>query len=138
MFGADTVNQGTIHRLAQRFGEDTTVVVGPRVPGADLRIRYFAPDHDVCSSGHATKAEVAALVTEALRQLRPARVETLASLCHRREQPFGRWLPCDAGAKYAVIWDRAGSRQSSTDSVNFTTKTGCGRRTDSSRIRRAA
>jgi PhzF family phenazine biosynthesis protein len=55
---ADRLTDGEMHALARKFGLDTAFIVHPLSKDADLRIRYFAPDHEMGVSGHATIAAV--------------------------------------------------------------------------------
>ena len=66
--------------LARHFDQDTAFLLEPTQSGADLRIRYFVPDHEMGISGHATIAAI----TVALRMgtIRPGttRVETVTGV----------------------------------------------------------
>jgi PhzF family phenazine biosynthesis protein len=66
--------------LARRFGLDTAFILRPQVEDADIRIRYFVPDHEMGVSGHAT---IAAITVELLNKtFRPGRlrIETSTGL----------------------------------------------------------
>jgi PhzF family phenazine biosynthesis protein len=66
--GADRLSEGEMQTLARRFGLDTAFILRAQVNNADLRIRYFVPDHEMGVSGHATIAAITvALLTTALR-----------------------------------------------------------------------
>src|SRR5258708_10252969 len=55
---ADRLTDAEMQALARQFGLDTAFILRPTEAGADMRIRYFVPDHEVGVSGHATIAAV--------------------------------------------------------------------------------
>jgi PhzF family phenazine biosynthesis protein len=94
---ADGMDDTTMQALARRFGLDTVFIMEPNAKTADVRLRYFVPDHEMGVSGHAT---VAALTVALKRGLRPqhARVETTSGLFE-----FG-WLRKNGG--YVVTFEQ--------------------------------
>lgn len=76
----DPLTQGSMQDLAQRFGEDTACVLRPTGLGADLRISYFVPDHQMGISGHATLAAVTVQLKEGLQRPGLTRIETRSGL----------------------------------------------------------
>ena len=53
---ADALTDDAMQELARRFGLDTVFILRSGV--ADVRLRYFVPDHEMGVSGHATIAAV--------------------------------------------------------------------------------
>lgn len=73
VLAADGLGDDAMLALAHHFGLDTAFVLRPRAPDADLRLRYFLPEHEMGFSGHATIA--------ALHAWRIATSDTRAELC---------------------------------------------------------
>ncbi len=77
---ADWLTDGQMQALALSCGLDTAFILHPRSKTADIRIRYFVPDHEMGVSGHAT---VAAITVARLRKILKsdhARVETITGV----------------------------------------------------------
>lgn len=76
--GADKLTDAQMLALARRFGLDTVFIMSSQ--RADMRLRYFVPDHEMGISGHATIA--ALIVQNMLGRLTPGRivVETMNGL----------------------------------------------------------
>jgi PhzF family phenazine biosynthesis protein len=55
---ADRLTDAQMQDLARRFGLDTAFILPPQAEDANIRIRYFVPDHEMGVSGHATIAAV--------------------------------------------------------------------------------
>ncbi len=60
---ADALTDEQMQSLARRFGLDTAFVLEPRDPRADVRVRFFVPDHEMGVSGHATIAAITVALT---------------------------------------------------------------------------
>ncbi len=63
--------------LARRFGLDTVFVLSPQSKDADIRLRYFVPEHEMGVSGHATVAAITVAVLDSRLKSDSLRVETL-------------------------------------------------------------
>ena len=77
---ADRLTDNEMQRLARRFGLDTVFILQPQSKTADLRLRYFVPDHEMGISGHATIAAVTVSVLNRLTDKKRLQVETLSGL----------------------------------------------------------
>jgi trans-2,3-dihydro-3-hydroxyanthranilate isomerase len=55
---ADWLSDSEMQALAREFGLDTVFILNPRSRAADVRLRYFVPDHEMGVSGHATIAAI--------------------------------------------------------------------------------
>lgn len=66
--------------LARGFGEDTSFVLRPTQPRADVRIRYFVPDHEMGISGHATIAALTVALSEEVLRPGRLRIETVSGV----------------------------------------------------------
>ena len=62
--------------LAATFGHETAFVLKPSQPGADLRLRYFVPNHEMEMCIHATVGTVTVLVEQGGITVSPVRIET--------------------------------------------------------------
>ncbi|MBN9393208.1 MAG: PhzF family phenazine biosynthesis isomerase [Chloroflexi bacterium] len=62
--------------LAARFGHETAFVLKPAQPGADLRLRYFVPNHEMEMCIHATVGTITVLVEQGVVTASPVRIET--------------------------------------------------------------
>lgn len=77
VLSAERLAGGQMQGLARRFGLDTAFILPPSSGAADIRIRYFVPDHEMGVSGHAT---IAAVTVASLRRIvtsQRTRVETI-------------------------------------------------------------
>lgn len=77
---ADRLSDFQMRKLAQRFGLDTAFILKPQVPGADLRLRYFVPDHEMGISGHATIAAVTVALRSKRIQSHRLRIQTITGV----------------------------------------------------------
>ena len=59
VLSADGFSDEQMQSMAGWLGRDTAFVLQPRLAGANLRIRYFVPGHEMGVSGHATIAAIA-------------------------------------------------------------------------------
>lgn len=73
---ADDLTAGQMQALAQRFGLDTAFILRPRFKDADIRIRYFVPDHEMGVSGHATIAAITVALLDKILKSSSVQVET--------------------------------------------------------------
>lgn len=62
--------------LAARFGHETAFVLKPSQPGADLRLRYFVPNHEMEMCIHATVGTITVLVGQGKITASPVCIET--------------------------------------------------------------
>jgi PhzF family phenazine biosynthesis protein len=58
---ADSLTDAQMQGLSIRFGQDTAFVLKAPSPGADIRIRYFVPGHEMGISAHAILVAIACL-----------------------------------------------------------------------------
>ncbi len=66
--------------LARRFGLDTVFVLKPQSKAADIRLRYFVPDHEMGVSGHATIAAITVVLARKPQQSERMKIETVSGL----------------------------------------------------------
>jgi PhzF family phenazine biosynthesis protein len=66
--------------FARYFGQDTAFLLSTTLANADLRIRYFVPDHEMGISGHATIAAVTVALKTGKLKVDSARLETISGL----------------------------------------------------------
>jgi PhzF family phenazine biosynthesis protein len=74
---ADRLSDRQMQSLARRFGFETTFILKPQSKAADIRLRYFVPDHEMGVSGHATIAGIMIAQLNNTLKLGPVRVETM-------------------------------------------------------------
>jgi len=74
------IDASAMQTLARRFGLDTAFIVPPQSKGADLRIRYFVPDHEMGVSGHATIAAVTVALRAKTVDRNPISIETSSGI----------------------------------------------------------
>jgi PhzF family phenazine biosynthesis protein len=72
----DLLTGAQMQGLAARFGHETAFVLKPSQPGADLRLRYFVPNHEMEMCIHATVGTVTVLVEQGVVTASPVRIET--------------------------------------------------------------
>jgi trans-2,3-dihydro-3-hydroxyanthranilate isomerase len=77
---ADRLADHEMQSLARKFGLDTAFILRPDAEGADIRIRYFVPDHEMGVSGHATIAAVTVALSNQAVHGRRLRVQTSTGL----------------------------------------------------------
>jgi predicted PhzF superfamily epimerase YddE/YHI9 len=75
---ADRVAERTMQHLARGFGLDTVFIVKARDRRADIRLRYFVPDHEMGISGPATIAAMTVGQREGILRSDHIRIETLS------------------------------------------------------------
>jgi len=76
ILSADRLTDSAMQSLARRFGLDTVFILAPQSQAADLRLRYFVPDHEMGISGHATIAAITVAVAEKIVQSHHLTIET--------------------------------------------------------------
>jgi len=77
---ADGLSSTEMQGLARRFGLDTVFVLKPLSKAADIRLRYFVPDHEMGVSGHATIAAITVVLARKPRQSERMKIETVSGL----------------------------------------------------------
>lgn len=77
---ADHLAEAEMQDLARKFGLDTVFILNPRSKAADVRLRYFVPDHEMGVSGHATIAAVTVAMLDNTLKSDRARIETSSGL----------------------------------------------------------
>lgn len=77
---ADRLTDVEMHALARKFGLDTAFILHPLAKGADFRIRYFVPDHEMGVSGHATIAAVTVARLGKIVEADRIQVETISGI----------------------------------------------------------
>lgn len=78
VLSADWLNDREMQSLARRFGVDTVFVLQPQSKCAEIRLRYFVPEHEMGVSGHATIAAVTVSVTDGAIKRNPLRIDTIS------------------------------------------------------------
>ncbi len=73
---ADALSTEQMQALAAQFGVETAFVLSPQATGADLRLRYFVPWHEMEMCVHATVGAVTVLVRQQRLASSPAQIET--------------------------------------------------------------
>ena len=73
----DCLADWEMQALSQRFGLDTVFILRPHSKDADIRLRYFVPEHEMGVSGHATIAAITVAVDEGMLKRGLVKVETL-------------------------------------------------------------
>lgn len=74
---ADLLTDAEMQTLARQFGLDTAFILRPEKADADMRIRYFVPDHEMGVSGHATIAAVTVALSRTIPPSDHLKVQTL-------------------------------------------------------------
>jgi trans-2,3-dihydro-3-hydroxyanthranilate isomerase len=77
---ANGLTDQAMQSLARKFGLDTAFIMHPQVEGADVRIRYFVPDHEMGVSGHATIAAVTVALSNKIVRSDHLRIQTSTGL----------------------------------------------------------
>ncbi len=77
---ADRLTDAEMQALARQFGLDTAFILRPTEAGADMRIRYFVPDHEMGVSGHATIAAVTVALSSKIGRSNHLKLQTLNGL----------------------------------------------------------
>jgi PhzF family phenazine biosynthesis protein len=73
---ADALSTAQMQALAAQFGVETAFVLSPQVPGADMRLRYFVPLHEMEMCVHATIGAITILVRQHRLTASPVQIET--------------------------------------------------------------
>jgi PhzF family phenazine biosynthesis protein len=73
---ADRLTDNEMQHLAQKFGLDTVFILRPQSKAADIRLRYFVPDHEMGVSGHATVAAITVALLDCALKSDHVRIET--------------------------------------------------------------
>src|SRR5215469_6020428 len=76
VLAADHLNARQMQDLSEKFGLDTVFILKPQSKDADIRLRYFVPDHEMGVSGHATVAAITVALLDGRLKSEPIRVET--------------------------------------------------------------
>jgi len=74
---ADHLDVRAMQALSSKFGLDTVFILNPQSKDADIRLRYFVPEHEMGVSGHATVAAITVAVRDRMMPSERIRVETL-------------------------------------------------------------
>jgi trans-2,3-dihydro-3-hydroxyanthranilate isomerase len=77
---ADRLTDNEMQHLARKFGLDTVFILRPQSKAADIRLRYFVPDHEMGVSGHATIAAITVALLDHLLTSNDVRIETITGL----------------------------------------------------------
>ena len=77
---ANGLTDGEMQMIARKFGLDTVFILSPTVKTADIRLRYFVPDHEMGVSGHATVAAITVARLESIWKSDQVRIETNTGL----------------------------------------------------------
>lgn len=77
---ADHLTDAQMKALARKFGLDTAFILHPQSAVADIRLRYFVPDHEMGVSGHATVAAITIARLGNLLKSDQVRVETMSGI----------------------------------------------------------
>src|SRR5438445_13834986 len=77
---ADLLSDNEMQELARRFGLDTAFILKPQARAADIRLRYFVPNHEMGVSGHATIAAITVILVEQGLKHECGQVETSSGL----------------------------------------------------------
>ncbi len=77
VLSADQLDPGEMQALSKKYGLDTVFILAPQSKDADIRLRYFVPQHEMGVSGHATIAAITVAIKERKLKSERVRVETL-------------------------------------------------------------
>jgi PhzF family phenazine biosynthesis protein len=77
ILSGDHLTDMEMQALSQKFGLDTVFILPPRSKDADIRLRYFVPEHEMGVSGHATVAAITVAIHNVSLKSERVRVETL-------------------------------------------------------------
>lgn len=91
VLSADRLTDSEMQGLARRFGLDTVFILKPQSQAADLRLRYFVPDHEMGISGHATIAAITVALDKKIVRSDHLKIETTSGLFEVA------WLPNEDG-----------------------------------------
>jgi PhzF family phenazine biosynthesis protein len=79
--------------LSKKFGLDTVFVLAPESTDADIRLRYFVPEHEMGVSGHATVAAITVAMHDGKLKSERVCVETLNGMFAVTCTQTGKHLP---------------------------------------------
>ncbi len=79
---ADRIADDFMQALARRTGLDTVFILKPTSAVADIRLRYFVPEHEMGVSGHATIAAITVALLNNILKSDRIRVETITGIFH--------------------------------------------------------
>lgn len=74
---ADSLTDAQMQGLARKFRLDTAFLLKPKAKEADLRIRYFVPEHEMGVSGHATIAAITVALRRGIIAQERVKIETI-------------------------------------------------------------
>jgi PhzF family phenazine biosynthesis protein len=77
VLSADRLDDPQMQALSKKFGLDTVFILSPLSKDADIRFRYFVPEHEMGVSGHATVAAITVAIRDGTLKSERVRVETL-------------------------------------------------------------
>ncbi len=80
VLSADRLTDSEMQNLARRFGLDTVFILKPQSEAADIRLRYFVPDHEMGISGHATIAAITVALAKKIVRSDHLKIETASGL----------------------------------------------------------
>ncbi|WP_454742521.1 PhzF family phenazine biosynthesis protein [Cupriavidus necator] len=109
---AGGMHESEMQQVAARHGHEAAFVLPPTRAGADLRLRFFVPRHEMEMCGHATVGALWALRQWGRWRTPAARIETLSGVVHARwdeaaqrvwiSQPRVQTRPLDEAQRSAV------------------------------------
>ena len=76
VLSADCLSESEMRSIARTFGLDTVFILNPQSDGADIRLRFFVPDHEMGISGHATIAAITVALANGMLRSHHVKVET--------------------------------------------------------------
>jgi PhzF family phenazine biosynthesis protein len=76
VFDADKLSSEQMQHLAADFAVETAFILSPTQPNADIRLRFFVPQHEMEMCGHATVGTVSVLVAQHHLTTSPVNIET--------------------------------------------------------------
>jgi PhzF family phenazine biosynthesis protein len=77
ILSADHLDAREMQALARKFGLDTVFILTSQSKEADIRLRYFVPQHEMGVSGHATVAAITVAMRDGKLKSDRVRIETL-------------------------------------------------------------
>lgn len=80
VFSSDRLTDSEMQSLARRLGLDTVFILKPQSKVADIRLRYFVPDHEMGISGHATIAAITVALAKKMVLRDHVKIETSSGL----------------------------------------------------------
>lgn len=80
VLSADDLSDSQMQTLTKRFGLEAAFILRPTSTNADIRIRYFVPDHEMGVSGHPTIAAITVAQLDNALKSEHIRVETITGI----------------------------------------------------------